>query len=150
MNSKLLCSVLSLRATLTFINRVTYLLGLYSFRRIECQLLRQTRRPYQLCLEHKEKYRSTFCCILCKQCHQSRLVCVLIKVSIAQRKFCICICTFGSFGNEPMQSCFVPRVSLSLAPPVSASASASSVYSCYWDSFDHRNFIPYKYMQICP
>ena len=53
---------------------------------------------------------------------------------------------FGSFGNEPMQSCSVCRVSLS-----SSSVSASvSVYSPPSDSFDHRSFISYKYMQLCP
>ena len=41
---------------------------------------------------------------------------------------------FGSFGNEPMQSCFVWRVVLSLA----SSVSVSSVYSCPSDNFDHR------------
>ena len=50
---------------------------------------------------------------------------------------------FGSFGNEPMQSCSVRRVVLSLASLVS---SASSVYSFPSDSFDHRNFISCKYM----
>ena len=53
---------------------------------------------------------------------------------------------FGSFGNEPMQSCFVWRVVLSLA----SSVSASSVYSCPSDSFDHRNFISCQYMHQYP
>ena len=39
---------------------------------------------------------------------------------------------FGSFGNEPMQSCSVRRVSLS---------SSASVYSPPSDRFDHRSFI---------
>ena len=47
---------------------------------------------------------------------------------------------FGSFGNEPMQSCSVRRVVL-----LSVS-SASSVYSSPSDSFDHRNLISCKYM----
>ena len=54
---------------------------------------------------------------------------------------------FGSFGNEPMQSCSVRSVSLSLSSLVSASA---SVYSPPSDRFDHRSFISYKYMQLCP
>ena len=45
---------------------------------------------------------------------------------------------FGSFGNEPMQSCSVCCVSLSL-----------SLYSPPSDRFDHRSFIFYKYMQLC-
>ena len=48
---------------------------------------------------------------------------------------------FGSFGNEPMQSCSVRRVSLS---------ASASVYSPPSDSFDHRSFISYKYMQAMP
>ena len=58
----------------------------------------------------------------------------------------VAIMVFGSFGNEPMQSCSVRRVSLS---SVSASSSAS-VYSPPSDRFDHRSFISYKYMQLCP
>ena len=50
---------------------------------------------------------------------------------------------FGSFGNEPIQSCSVRRVSLSLS-------SSASVYSPPSDRFDHRSFISYKYMQLCP
>ena len=50
---------------------------------------------------------------------------------------------FGSFGNEPMQSCSVRRVSLSLL-------ASASVYSPPSDRFDHRSFISYKYMQLCP
>ena len=45
--------------------------------------------------------------------------------------------------NESIQSCFVRCVSLS-----SSSMSMSSVHSCPSDSFDHRNFIFYKYMHI--
>ena len=58
----------------------------------------------------------------------------------------------GSFGNKPMQSCFVWHVLLSLALSVSASMSmsAQSVYSCPSNSFDHRDFISYKYMHIFP
>ena len=47
---------------------------------------------------------------------------------------------FGSFGNEPMQSCSVGRVSSALM----------SVSSHPSDSFDHRNFISYTYVHICP
>ena len=47
---------------------------------------------------------------------------------------------FGSFGNDPMQSCSVRRVVLSLA----------SVYSSPSDSFDHRNFISCKDMHLYP
>ena len=54
---------------------------------------------------------------------------------------------FGSFGNEPMQSCSVRRVSLSLSSSASVSV---SVYSPPSDRFDHRSFISYKYMQLCP
>ena len=61
---------------------------------------------------------------------------------------------FGSFGNEPMQSCSVRRVSLSLSSSsssVSSSSSAlASVYSPPSDRFDHRSFISYKCMQLCP
>ena len=53
---------------------------------------------------------------------------------------------FGSFGNKPMQSCSVRCVSL-LSSSVLASA---SVYSPPSDRFDHRSFISYKYMQLCP
>ena len=53
---------------------------------------------------------------------------------------------FGSFSNEPMQSCSVHHVS-SLSSLVLSSA---SVYSPPSDRFDHRNFISYKYMQLCP
>ena len=53
---------------------------------------------------------------------------------------------FGSFGNEPMQSCSVHRVSLSL----SLSSASVSVYSPPSDSFDNRNFISCKYMQLYP
>ena len=58
---------------------------------------------------------------------------------------------FGSFGNEPMQSCSVHHVSLSLSSSsVSLSLSVSaSVYSPPSDRFDHRSFISYKYMQLC-
>ena len=55
---------------------------------------------------------------------------------------------FGSFGNEPMQSCSVRRVSLSLSS--SAASASASVYSPPSDRFDHRSFISYKYMQLCP
>ena len=48
----------------------------------------------------------------------------------------------ASFGNEPMQSCSVRCVVLSLL----ALSSASSVYSSPSDSFDYRNFISCKYM----
>ena len=54
---------------------------------------------------------------------------------------------FDSFGNEPMQSCSVHRVSLSL---LSASSALASVYSPPSDRFDHRSFISYKYMQLFP
>ena len=61
---------------------------------------------------------------------------------------------FGSFGNEPMQSCSVHHVSLSLSSSSVSSASMSlasaSVYSPPSDSFDHRNFISCKYMQLYP
>ena len=54
---------------------------------------------------------------------------------------------FGSFGNEPMQSCSVRHVSLlSLA----SALALASVYSPPSDRFDHRSFISYKYMQLCP
>ena len=49
---------------------------------------------------------------------------------------------FSSFGNELMESCSVWCVSLA------SSASMSSVYSCPSQSFDHRDFIFYKYMHI--
>ena len=52
---------------------------------------------------------------------------------------------FGSFGNEPMQSCSVRCVSLSLL-----ALALASVYSPPSDRFDHRSFISYKYMQLCP
>ena len=48
---------------------------------------------------------------------------------------------FDSFGNEPMQSCSVHHVVLSSA--------SASVYPPS-DSFDHRNFISCKYMQLYP
>ena len=58
----------------------------------------------------------------------------------------------GSFGNEPMQSCSVRRVSLLLSSlsvlSVSVSSASASVYSPPSDSFDHRNFISCKYMQL--
>ena len=54
----------------------------------------------------------------------------------------------GSFGNEPMQSCSVRRVSLSLS--LSLASVLASVYSPPSDRFDHRSFISYKYMQLCP
>ena len=61
---------------------------------------------------------------------------------------------FGSFGNEPMQSCSVRRVSLSLSSSsvsvLSSSSVSVSVYSPPSDRFDHRSFISYKYMQLCP
>ena len=61
---------------------------------------------------------------------------------------------FGSFGNEPMQSCSVRRVSLSSSSVSSALASSAlasaSVYSCPSYSFDYRNFISCRYMHICP
>ena len=61
-----------------------------------------------------------------------------------------CTMLFGSFGNEPMQSCSVRRVSLSLSSSSVSSASVlsalASVYSPPSDSFDHRNFISCKYM----
>ena len=56
---------------------------------------------------------------------------------------------FGSFGNEPMQSCSVCHVSLSLSSS-SVSLASASVYSPPSDSFDHRNFISCKYMQLYP
>ena len=63
---------------------------------------------------------------------------------------------FGSFGNEPMQSCSVCHVSLLLSSS-SASALASAlvsalacVYSPPSDRFYHRSFISHKYMQLCP
>ena len=52
---------------------------------------------------------------------------------------------FGSFGNDPMQSCSVHHVSLS-----SVSSVLASVYSPPSDRFDHRSVISYKYMQLCP
>ena len=55
---------------------------------------------------------------------------------------------FGSFGNEPMQSCSVRRVSLSSS--ASVSSASASVYSPPSDRFDHRNFISCKYMQLYP
>ena len=59
---------------------------------------------------------------------------------------------FGSFSNEPMQSCSVRRVSLSLSSSsVSVlSLASASVYSPPSDRFAHRSFISYKYMQLCP
>ena len=54
---------------------------------------------------------------------------------------------FGSFGNEPVQSCSVCHVSLS---SVASASSSASVYSPPSDRFDHRSFISYKYMQLCP
>ena len=63
---------------------------------------------------------------------------------------------FGSFGNEPMQSCSARRVSLSLSSSsvssvsVSSALASASVYSPPSDSFDHRNFISCKYMQLYP
>ena len=54
---------------------------------------------------------------------------------------------FGSFGNEPMQSCSVCHVVLSL---VSALASAVSVYSSPSANFNHRNFISWKFMYLYP
>ena len=61
----------------------------------------------------------------------------------------------GSFGNEPMQSCSVHCVSLLLLASASVSVSVlasalASVYSPPSDRFDHRSFISYKYMQLCP
>ena len=59
-----------------------------------------------------------------------------------------CGVVFGSFGYEPMQSCSVRHVVLSvLASLVSVLA---SVYSPPSDSFNHRNFMSYKYMQLYP
>ena len=52
---------------------------------------------------------------------------------------------FGSFDNEPMQSCSVRRVSL-----LALASASASVYSPPSDRFDHRSFISYKYMQLCP
>ena len=52
------------------------------------------------------------------------------------------VLVFRSFGNEPMQSCSVRRVSLS--------SLLASVYSPPSDRFDHRSFISYKYMQLRP
>ena len=59
---------------------------------------------------------------------------------------------FGSFGNEPMQSCSVHHVVLSsvLSSSSSSSSSVSSVYSPPSDSLDYRNFISYKYMYLYP
>ena len=57
------------------------------------------------------------------------------------------------FGNEPMQSCSVRRVSLSSSSSVSCIGIVimlASVYSPPSDRFDHRSFISYKYMQLCP
>ena len=55
---------------------------------------------------------------------------------------------FGSFGNEPMQSCSVRHVVLSL---VSVLASlVLFVYSSPSDSFNHRNFISCQYMYPYP
>ena len=54
---------------------------------------------------------------------------------------------FGSFGNEPMQSCSVCHVVLSVSL---ASALASSVYSSPSDSFDHRNYILQIYVATTP
>ena len=79
-------------------------------------------------------------------------------VSFKYRHFnlSVAIMLFGSFGNEPMQSCSVRRVSLSLSSSSVSSASVSSVsvsasvYSPPSDSFDHRNFISCKYMQLYP
>ena len=56
---------------------------------------------------------------------------------------------FGSFGYEPMQSCSVRHVS-SLSLSLSLSSASVSVYSPPSDRFDHRSFISYKYMQLCP
>ena len=60
--------------------------------------------------------------------------------------FCVHGFFVGSFGNEHMQSCSVRCVVLL----VSSSALVSSVYSPPSDSFDHRNFISYKYMYLYP
>ena len=57
---------------------------------------------------------------------------------------------FGSFGNEPMQSCSVHHVSLSLSSSSALALVSASVYSPPSDRFDHRSFISYKYMQLCP
>ena len=58
---------------------------------------------------------------------------------------------FGSFGNEPIQSCSVRRVLLALSSlSALVSASSASVYSPPSDSFNHRNFLSCKYMQLYP
>ena len=54
---------------------------------------------------------------------------------------------FGSFGNEPIQSCSVCHVVLS---SMSLALLASSVYSPPSNSFDHRNFMSCKYMCLYP
>ena len=55
---------------------------------------------------------------------------------------------FGSFGKEPMQSCFVWHVSLSLALFISVSMCMSCVHSCPSDSFDYRSFISQIYAHM--
>ena len=64
-----------------------------------------------------------------------------LRFGVSQRKYSV----FGSFGNEPMQSCSVRRVSLSSSSSL-ASLALASVYSPPSDRFDHRSFISYKYM----
>ena len=59
------------------------------------------------------------------------------------------ILVFGSFGNEPMQSCSVRCVVLSSVASALAS-SVASVYSPPSNSFDHRNFMSCKYMCLYP
>ena len=54
---------------------------------------------------------------------------------------------FGSFGNEPMQSCSVRYVVIVIMLS-SVLSSSASVYSCPSDSFDYRNFISCRYMHL--
>ena len=58
--------------------------------------------------------------------------------------------SFGIHANEPMQSWFVHRVSLSLllVSSLLLSLVLSSVYSCPSDSIAHRNCISCRYMYI--
>ena len=51
---------------------------------------------------------------------------------------------FGSFGNEPIQSCSVCHVVLSSSSSVLLLS--VPVYSPPSDNFDHRNFISCKHM----
>ena len=101
------------------------------------------------------RHLSKYSVILCETCVKTELINNLAEVLTSLYNGMKCRVTalqhgtpilyatpglFGSFGNEPMESCSVHRV-------VVLSVSAS-VYSPPSDSFNHRNFLSCKYMQL--